>query len=141
MTALISERDTPQRSGAIFGRGVAANAVILKGGLVALNAAGFLVPGSASTTLKADGKANQSAVGTGVNGEVIVEVERGVFRFANSAAADLITRADIGNDCFIVDDDQVARTNGGATRSVAGRVEDVDGAGVWVRFMGGQLGG
>ena len=141
MVALTAERDTVQRSGAVFSRGVAANAQIYAGALVALNAAGFLVPGSAATGLKADGKAVQTVRGTATNGEVACEVERGVFRYANSAAGDLITRADIGNDCFIVDDDQVARTNGGNTRSVAGRIEDVDALGVWVRFIGGQVGG
>jgi hypothetical protein len=141
MVALTAERDTVQRSGAVFSRGVAANAQIYAGALVALNAAGFLVPGSASTTLKADGKATETVRGTAVNGEASCQVERGVFRFANSAAADQITRADIGNDCWIVDDDQVARTNGGGTRSVAGRIEDVDAQGVWVRFIGGQVGG
>lgn len=141
MAALTAERDTIQRSGAVFNRGVAANAVIYAGALVALNAAGFLVPGSASTTLKADGRATQTVRGTAVNGEVTCDVERGVFRYANSAAGDAITRADIGTDCFIVDDDQVAKTNGGATRSIAGRIEDVDAQGVWVRFIGGQVGG
>jgi hypothetical protein len=141
MTALTAERDTKQRSGAVYTRGIAANAVIFKGALVALNATGFLVPGSASTTLKSDGVAQATITGTAVNGEATVDVERGVFRFNNSAAGDAITRADIGNDCFIVDDDQVAKTNAGATRSVAGRIEDVDAQGVWVRFTGGQLGG
>ncbi len=141
MTALTAERDTKQRSGAVFSRGVAANAVIFKGGMVALNATGFLVPFSAATTLKADGVAQQTVTGTAVNGEVLCEVERGVFRFANSTAGDAITRADIGLDCFGVDDDQVAKTNGGSTRSIAGRIEDVDAQGVWVRFIGGQVGG
>jgi hypothetical protein len=141
MVALTAERDTVQRSGAVFSRGVAANAVIYAGALVALNASGFLVPGTAATTLKADGKAAETVRGTAVNGEVTCQVERGVFRFANSAAGDAITRADIGNDCFIVDDDQVARTNGSGTRSIAGRIEDVDAQGVWVRFIGGQVGG
>ena len=141
MTALTAERDTKQRAGAVFNRGVAANAVIFKGALVALNAAGFLVPGSTATGLKADGVARETVTGSAVNGEVTCDVERGVFRFANSASADEITRADIGADCFIVDDDQVAKTNGSSTRSVAGRIEDVDALGVWVRFIGGQIGG
>ena len=141
MVALTAERDTKQRSGASFSRGVAANVTIYKGAMVALNAAGWLVPFTAATTLKADGIAQQTVTGTATNGEVTCEVERGVYRLTNSSAGDLITRADIGTDCFGVDDDQVARTNGGNTRSVAGRVEDVDAQGVWVRFAGGQVGG
>ena len=53
---------------------------------------------------------------------------------ANSAAADQITAADIGNDCYGVDDQTVAKTNGANTRSVAGKIYDVDAQGVWVKF-------
>lgn len=142
MAALTGPRDTKQRSGAVFSRGVAANAVIHAGSLVALNAAGDLVPGAVAATLKADGVAQDSVTGSAVAGAVLCVVERGVYRFENSAAADLITKADVGTDCFILDDQTVARTNpGGNTRSIAGRVESVDALGVWVRFAGGQLGG
>lgn len=141
MVALTAERDTKQRPGTVFNRGVAASVTIYKGAMVALNASGWLVPFTAATGLRADGVAQATVTGTAVAGEVTCEVERGVYRFTNSTAADAITRADIGNDCFGVDDDQVARTNGGNTRSVAGRIEDVDAGGVWVRFTGGQLGG
>lgn len=132
MTALTAPRLTPSRAGTDLNPGVAANAVIFAGGLVARNAAGFLVPGSASTTLLALGRAEESVTGTAVNGAVTCAVRAGVFRWSNSTAGDLITIADRGNDCFIVDDDQVARTNGGATRSVAGKVIVVDAQGVWV---------
>ncbi len=47
----------------------------------------------------------------------------GRHRFANSAAGDLITKADIGAACYIVDDQTVARTNGTNTRSPAGVVD------------------
>lgn len=43
------------------------------------------------------------------------------------------TAADIGSDCYIVDDQTVAKTNGTNTRSVAGKIMDVDAQGVWVR--------
>lgn len=141
MAALSAQRDTKQRSGAVADRGVAAAAVIHAGAMVALNAAGDLVPFSVATTLKSDGVAQISATGSAVAGEVRCTVERGTFRFENSAAGDLITKADIGNDCWGVDDQTVAKTNGGATRSIAGKIFDVDAQGVWVTFPGGQLGG
>jgi hypothetical protein len=59
-------------------------------------------------------------------------VKRGIFRFANSTASDAITIADKGATCFIVDDQTVAKTDGSASRSVAGVITDVDSAGVWV---------
>ena len=49
-------------------------------------------------------------------------------------SADAITLADVGSDCYIVDDQTVAKTNGTNTRSVAGKVFDVDADGVWVDF-------
>ena len=54
------------------------------------------------------------------------------FQFANSTAADLITRADIGNTAFIVDDQTVAKTDNSAARKAAGKIIDVDAGGVWV---------
>jgi hypothetical protein len=50
----------------------------------------------------------------------------------NSSDADAISTANIGADCYIVDDQTVALTNGTNTRSVAGKIFDVDSAGVWV---------
>ena len=63
-----------------------------------------------------------------------MQIRKGTFRFGNSASGDLIAIADIGNDCYIVDDQTVAKTNGTNTRSVAGKVHDVDAEGVWVTF-------
>jgi hypothetical protein len=58
-----------------------------------------------------------------------VEIERGVFRFANSTASP-VTRAHIGRPCYVEDDATVA---GNTTNLVAaGLVHDVDTAGVWV---------
>lgn len=134
MAALTAPRDTPVRAGNQLSRGVLASAVIHAGSLVALNAAGFLVPGAVATTLVADGRAAQSVTGSATNGEVTCEVEAGVFRWANSTAADLITIAEIGDDCYILDDQTVAKTSGSATRSIAGKIVDVDTLGVWVRI-------
>jgi len=63
---------------------------------------------------------------------VTVPVRTGVFRFANSAGADEIALADVGADAWIVDDQTVAKTDGTASRSKAGRIMDVDAHGVWV---------
>jgi hypothetical protein len=71
---------------------------------------------------------------SGSNGDITVDVRKGVFRFANSTGGDEITRADIGGNCYIVDDQTVAKTDGTGARSVAGKVFDVDSGGVWVRF-------
>lgn len=132
--ALTKERqETDERVASMREPGVAANAVIWAGALVVLNASGYAAPGSTATTLTAIGRAEQSVDNTGgANGDKSVRVKRGCFRFGNSAAADEITAADIGNDAYIVDDETVAKTDGGTTRSVAGKIFDVDADGVWV---------
>jgi hypothetical protein len=114
--------------------GVAASAVCFAGGLACMNASGFAVPGSTATTLTALGRFEESVTGSATAGERVVRIRRGVFQFGNSAGGDAITIAHRGAQCFVVDDDTVARTNGSSTRSVAGIIHDVDANGVWVRI-------
>ncbi len=136
MVALTADRNTPQRTGLIEDHPVKAATKIFAGSLVCLDANGWAVPGSASTTLTARGRAEAFVDNTaGANGAVVITIHRGRYRWANSAAGDLITRADIGKSAFIVDDQTVAKTNGGATRSVAGTIRDVDAQGVWVETL------
>lgn len=135
MAALTQDRNTLRRDGTLIEPPVAANTRIFTGALVAINAAGLAVPGSTSATLKGAGSALTFADNTlGTAGAIRVRVDKRPARFANSAAADAITLADLGGDCFIVDDQTVAKTNGGNTRSRAGKVFDVDADGVWIDF-------
>lgn len=135
MAALTEPRTTAKRDSKSFGRGVAATKKIYEGSLVCLSATGYATPGATATTLVADGLALETVDNTsGADGALTVQVEKGTFRFANSTAGDAITRAEIGDDCYIVDDQTVAKTNGGTTRSVAGKIMDVDALGVWVKI-------
>lgn len=134
MAALTQDRDTKRLEGGIYEAGVAAATKVYGGSLVCINAAGYLVPGTTATTLKAAGRCEKQVDNTlGAAGAKSGKYRPGTYRFANSAAADLITIADIGSDCFIVDDQTVAKTNGTNTRSVAGKVVQVDAVGVWVK--------
>jgi len=118
--ALTKDRNTPERPDAkdrAFD--VAAATQCFAGGLAVLNA-GVAEPGSTATGLVAVGRFEETVDNTGgAAGDKTVKVSRGVFRFANSAAADEITAAEIGSDCYIVDDETVAKTDGTGTRSVA----------------------
>lgn len=135
MTALTQDRNTLTRNGDQKEPPVAANARIFGGSLVAINAAGFAVPGSTAVGITGCGCAEARADNSGgAAGAIRVRVSVRPSQFANSAAADAITLADIGADCFIVDDQTVAKTDGAGTRSRAGRVFDVDADGVWVDF-------
>lgn len=133
MAALAQDRSTPRVDRRMEGHPVKAATKIFAGSLVCLDAAGWAVPGSTSGTLKAIGRAEARADNSaGANGATNVTVRRGTYRWGNSAAGDAITRADIGTTAYIVDDQTVAKTNGGATRSVAGTIRNVDAQGVWV---------
>ncbi len=135
MAALTADRSTPSRDGIDFSFPVAASTKIYAGSLVAINSSGYLTKGAASTTLKAAGVAQELADNSaGADGAINAKVRRGVFRFDNSASGDLIALADIGANCYIVDDHTVAKTNGSSTRSVAGVIRSVDADGVWVQF-------
>jgi hypothetical protein len=135
MTALTEARLTKRRDGDVFNRAVAGTKKIFEGALVCLNATGYATPGATATTLVADGVALATVDNTaGADGDLNVEVRKGTFRFANSASTDAITRAEIGDPCYVVDDQTVAKTNGTNTRSVAGTVTDVDAQGVWVKI-------
>lgn len=136
MTALTADRNTPERASTtrrVF-PAVAAT-VYFAGAMAAVNAAGRVVPMSTALALRGVGRIERRVDNTGgANDALTVEVGAGTYRFANSAAADLITKADIGNDCYGVDDQTVAKTSATNTRSVAGKIFDVDDQGVWVTF-------
>lgn len=133
MAALSADRNTVRRSGERFSRPVAAGVKIYAGALVCLSATGFATPGAIATTLKADGRANALADNTGgADGAINVESIPGIYRFDNSAAGDAIDQADIGNNCYVIDDHTVAKTSNTNTRSIAGKIKDVDANGVWV---------
>jgi hypothetical protein len=112
---------------------VAANATIYQGAQVMLQA-GFAAPGAAALNCLGMGMADETVSNAGgAAGAVSIEVKTGVFCFANSAA-DPVPASQIGANCYIVDDQTVAATNGANTRSVAGEVFNVDSSGVWVRY-------
>lgn len=132
MTALAADRNTPERLGDDFEFPVAAATKIYAGAIVMLNASGDATKGATATGQTCVGRAEEQVDNTGAAGAKTVKVRKGVFRWANSAAGDAITRAEIGDTCYIVDDQTVAKTDGTGTRSAAGKIVDVDADGVWV---------
>jgi len=128
---LSAARNTKERSGEVFDIPVKAATTCYQGGLIVIDA-GYAAPGRAATTLIAAGRCEETVTAVSA-GDAVARVKRGIFQFANSAAADLIAQADAGVDCYIVDDQTVAKTNGGATRSRAGKIVAVDAVGVWVQ--------
>jgi hypothetical protein len=117
---------------------VKANEVLIAGCMAMVDASGRAV--SAATATGAIGAGRVKTNGgldrwdaTGLaDGALKAEIEEGIFKFANSAAGDLIAVSEIGKKCYIVDNQTVAKTNGTSTRSPAGIVRQVDSDGVWV---------
>lgn len=135
MTALAQDRVSPRRSGQRRRFPVAAGVVIFHQSLVVLDSSGYARPGRVSTTDKAVGCSGSYVDNTnGAAGAQFVDVERSIFRFENSTSGDLIALTDINADCYVVDDQTVAKTNGSNTRIKAGTIFDVDASGVWVAF-------
>ena len=135
MTALTRDRDTPQKYGEKVNLPLAAAAHAFTGGMVGINTAGYAVAASADPTLKTVGVCELTVDNTlGGAGAQNVMVDRGAFRFTNSGGGDLITLANLGSPCYVVDDQTVAATSNTNTRPVAGIVIDVDTVGVWVKF-------
>lgn len=137
MTALTKEKAVTSRNGSAFTDPAAAGVVVYKGALVALNAAGEALPGGTAGAAQTRGVALDKGADneSGAAGDVMVETRRGTFAFVNSAAADEITRADIGATVYVVDDQTVAKTDGGSTRIEAGTCRDIAANGdVWVEI-------
>lgn len=134
MTALAQDRSTPERTGDFLVLPAAAAKKFFAGAYAAIDANGRLTPGAAATTLKPGGRVEAFVDNSaGAAGDKTVKIRRGVFRWGNSASGDAITAADITSNCYIVDDQTVAKTDGTGTRSVAGVIFDVDALGVWVK--------
>lgn len=135
MVALTSGRPTKMRVGDIRSGLVAASVKLFPGALLMRNAAGHVTKGATATGSVGIGRCEELVDNSaGAAGALRVQFRPGVFLFVNSAAGDAIAVAEIGDLCWIVDDQTVAKTNGSSTRSPAGIIEDVDSAGVWVRM-------
>jgi hypothetical protein len=136
MSALSNVRDTPIRPVAGREAILAATIKVYKGALVVRDTAtGYDKPGVTGTGLVARGIADMSEPFVDTTGLAAgsrrIQLITGVALLANDGS---ITAANRGAPCFIVDDQTVALTDGGGTRSVAGAIEDVDSRGVWARI-------
>lgn len=132
MAALTKDRGTPKRKGKQLNDPVAASVKIFNGAIVVLDAAGNAAPATTALALVARGISQQQVDNSsGLAGDESVETERGPHRVANDGSID---RTHIGGTAYLVDDNVVAATDGGGTRSAAGPILDVDAKGVWVDF-------
>lgn len=155
MTQLATARETPlQLSPAFQNRNnepMATGAVLYMGALVCLNATGFLVRGSVSSTLKAVGilapqpgeVPSTHITNSGADGAKSAQIYYQPVAKLNNDANDPVVAADKEKACYITDDNTVSHTDASGTKSAAGKVVQIDdatsptGPGVWVAV--GQL--
>jgi len=130
MSALSAQRRvTPSIGGfeIVLQAPVKGNVKLYKGALVASDATGNLVPAASTAGLRVAGihdpGANHSVTDTtatgpsGVlaDGAINGNYQLGIFPFVNSGT-DPVTQADLLNDVFMVDDQTIARSDGGVGR-------------------------
>lgn len=140
MAALTSPRNTRERGRFYQSEEQFAKTTLVfyHGQMVAVDATGYLVPAITSATLKRPARCNLSPERkvdtTGLaSGVKKLKIEFGEFSWNNGTAGDAIAQADVGNLCYIVDDNTVAKVDGTGTRSVAGKIMEVDANGqIWV---------
>ncbi len=95
-----------------------ANTTIYQGSLVVLDSAGFLKPGVSATGLVAVGRACKTKTSGSVNGDTIMDVESGAFKWAVNSTA--LAATDVGSLCYVYDDQTVTLTS--TSRSIAGTI-------------------
>ncbi len=116
---------------------IAASVTIWDGALVSLDTLGHARPARATSSDRVIGIATRRVPSQGSAGAPTagggVDVDPGQMPLLkNSASTDAITVLDLNCDCYVVDDETVARTSNGGARPRAGRVMHVDSTGVYV---------
>jgi len=133
MTALAKDRNTMIKSrGRSIDLLVAASTKIYAGSMVAINATGYAVPAANTAALRVIGRAEAQADNTsGADGALHVRVNVGVHKYGNGATTQALAQADIGQPCYVIDDQTVGKY---ATKGVkAGTVDEIDAdGGIWV---------
>jgi hypothetical protein len=117
--------DTPERAGEFLYLPVAALTHLYAGTLVALNSSGFASYATDASGLQVVGRAeydvDNSADATG--GALSVKVRRGVFKYDNSSrssAAYALAAANIGQICYVEDEQTVQVAAGSSHKIIAG---------------------
>jgi hypothetical protein len=130
MAAATTPIDTPTRAGHFVYLPLAAATLIFAGTLVARNADGRAVPASDTAGLRVIGRACETVDNSaGAAGDLSINIEPGIFKFANSATA-AVDADDVGKLAVVEDDNTVAETSD--NKVAAGRVVEVASDGVWI---------
>lgn len=138
MSALTDDRNTPMRDGAVLSVPAAGGKRFYAGAMAAISSKGFAVPGSSKDSCATGAGRVESNVDNtaGQDGDCVIAIRKGIFRYDNDGE-NPVSRANIGFNCYILDDQTVRKglyTASGIPRPIAGQVFDVDCDGVWIKF-------
>ncbi len=141
MAALTGNRDTKaygeNATHELYSLGVAASTIIYQGSMVARDASGNAVPASAAQGLRIIGRAEEKVDNSaGTAGAKTVNIRKGVFRYANGATTDALTKADIGRKVYASDDQTLARTSNKGNRPIAGIMVGLENSQIIVELGG-----
>jgi hypothetical protein len=126
-----------------------ANAIVFVGGMIAADSTGYGVDPTATTGLYLLGVVESKAgypqkydnTG-GASGDIVARVTEGVFSFLAGTSGDALTQANMWQPVWVIDDQTVGATDGGATpRSLAGILCGFDPSGRPQVLVSGALNG
>ena len=102
---------------------------------MARNATGYAVEASDTANLVVMGRAEETVDNSsGSDGDLTIDVRRKkAFKYKNSSGA-AVTRASIGANVYVEDDETVALVGGPTNDIVAGKCLGVETDGVWVEI-------
>ncbi len=134
MTATTSPRSTQQLDGnplpVVNAFPIKADEVLYQGTLCMIDSSGLLRSGAAATGCIGVGKIDNNEPvtdATGLaDGDKFGTVYPGCWAWNSGTTADLIQSDDVGKLCYIIDNQTVGLTDGGATRSLAGTIYGVN---------------
>lgn len=134
MAALTKDRNTKNKE---LGRSIlvpmAAAAKVFAGGMVSRNATGFAVAASDTAAEKVVGVADEQIDNTaGADGDLSVIVRKGVFEFTTLGTA--VDQADMGNEVFVSDDNNIEKVGGVVNNIRAGTLDAIDGTEFYIKI-------
>jgi len=135
MTAATSDRDSARREAVNFAYPAKGGVEFFVGAMVAIDTADSMAkPCTGAATQKVVGIAQRRLNTANVaDGAQEIQVRRGCYRFANDAAPNNYTAADIGAAAHALDDSTVSKAE--AAAATAGIVRDIDQNGdVWIEI-------
>lgn len=128
MTAQTQDRRVEEIHGVMRSLPVKASAECFQGAIACMNGS-VVQPGASASGLRTVGVFEKYVKNTGADAAVNAPVRRGTFKFANHGV-NTVTQAHVGSDCYVEDDQTVGSL--ATSKSVAGKVFQVDSDGVWV---------